>query len=169
MDSLEKTKREFEEAYDQFADALFRHCFFKVSDREKAKDLVQETFIKTWNYLASGKEVRNIKTFLYKVAGNLIIDHYRKVKDFSLDQLTEKGFDFSKTGDEIVNSAEYSRVLSFLAELEEKYREVIVWRFIDGLSPKEIAEIVGVSENVVSVRLNRAVKKLKEKTVPEQL
>lgn len=163
MEPLERAKQEFIKSYDEHADALFRHCFFKVSDKEKAEDLVQDTFVRTWKYISSGKEVRNIKTFLYRVASNLIIDYYRQGKNVSLDQLSEKGFDFSEARDEILENAEFSRVKDLIDELSEKDKEIIIWRFLDGLSPSEIADVLNIKENAASVRLNRAMKKLKEK------
>ena len=167
MDQQDKIRTEFIKAYDELADKLFNHCFFKVSHREAAKDLVQETFTKSWKHIASGKEVLNLKAFLYKVANNLVIDHYRRSKDVSLDALREDGFDHSiNGGEEIVVAAEHSRVLSVLKKLPKAHREIIVWRFVDGLTPKDIAEISGISENAVSVRLNRAMKKLRLRIVP---
>lgn len=163
MEPLERAKQEFIKSYDEHADALFRHCFFKVSDKEKAEDLVQETFVRTWKYISSGKEVRNIKTFLYRVASNLIIDYYRQGKNVSLDQLSEKGFDFSEARNGILENAEFSRVKDLIDELSEKDKEIIIWRFLDGLSPSEIADVLNIKENAASVRLNRAMKKLKEK------
>lgn len=164
MESFDKVKEEFIKTYEELSDPLFRHCFFKVSEREKAKDLVQETFTKAWNYIDSGKEIANLKAFLYKIANNLIIDHYRKSKTSSLDQLMEKGFDVHFPGDEKTeNISEYSQVLKAVQALPEKYREVVIMRFMDGMSPKEISETLEVTENVVSVRLNRAIKQLKEK------
>ncbi|TSC60928.1 MAG: RNA polymerase sigma-70 factor, ECF subfamily [Parcubacteria group bacterium Gr01-1014_107] len=163
MDAFEEAKREFIKAYDELADSLFRHCFFKVSDREKAKDLVQETFLRTWEYLMKRGEIANLKAFLYKVANNLVIDYYRKAKDFSLDSLQEEGFDpVSSGGEEIMVQAEYAQVTKALKSLDPKDREIIVMRFLNGLSPKEIGEILEVSENVVSVRLNRALKRLRQ-------
>jgi DNA-directed RNA polymerase specialized sigma24 family protein len=54
---LSSTKTaEFIALYDEMADQLFRHCYFKVSNRELALDLVQETFARTWEYIASAKK-----------------------------------------------------------------------------------------------------------------
>jgi RNA polymerase sigma-70 factor (ECF subfamily) len=63
-------QKEFEKAYDLYADAIFRHCYLRVSDRELAKDLMQETFMKTWEYLASGKDIDDVRPFLYRTALN---------------------------------------------------------------------------------------------------
>src|SRR3989338_5881146 len=84
---------QFEKAYDELSDAIFRHCWFKIGDREKAKDLMQETFTKSWQYIAQGTSVNNLRPFLYRVANNLIIDEYRKKKELSLDGLMAEGFE----------------------------------------------------------------------------
>lgn len=158
-----QTEQDFLQAYEEYSDPLFRHCFYRVSEREVALDLTQETFVKTWEYVASGKEVGNLRPFLYKVANNLIIDYYRKKKSDSLDALQEGGFDVqSDDAERILVASEGRHALQALGMLEEKYRQVVVMRFVDELTPREIAEIIGESENAVSVRINRSIKKLKE-------
>lgn len=162
MKQHDTVRDEFLKGYDEHADALFNHCFYRVSDREIALDLTQETFTKTWEYIAAGKEVGNLKPFLFKVANNLIIDHYRKRKSDSLDTLTEGGFDVaSDDAERIVAWSEGAHALKILETLDEKHRKVVVMRYVDELSPREIAEIIGESENAVSVRINRSLKKLK--------
>ena len=85
-------EEEFSSAYESFSDALFRHCYFRLYDREKSKDIVQEAFIKTWEYSLKGQEIENTRAFLYKVLNNLIIDEIRKKKALSLEILLEEGF-----------------------------------------------------------------------------
>src|SRR3989344_4975700 len=92
----ETLKREVAKAYDDFADAIFRHCYFRLSNRERAKELMQETFMRVWGYIERGNtiEFTKIKPFLYKTASNLIIDEYRRNKnEVSLDRLREDGFE----------------------------------------------------------------------------
>lgn len=153
----------FLKTYDDCADAVFRHCYFRVHDRELARDLTQEAFTRAWGYLRQGKAVANPKAFVFRTANNLIIDHYRKKKESSLDALAENGFDPS--GDEherMEMSADGKEALSLLGKLEEQYREVVTLRYVSGLSIGEIAAITGQSQNAVSVRLHRALKKLRD-------
>lgn len=155
--------QQFEKAYDDFSDAIFRHCWFKIGDREKAKDLMQETFTRSWQYIAQGTPVANLKSFLYRVANNLIIDEYRKKKELSLDGLMaegfEPGFDEIKTTEQSIDA---KLVLNVINQLDDKYREAVLMRYVDELSPKEIAEITGEDENNISVRIHRGLKQLKE-------
>ncbi len=155
------TKQEFLSAYDMYADAIFRHCFFKVSDREVARDITQDVFTKTWQYLSDNKPVLNMKAFLYKVAGNLVIDYYRKRKTDSLDLKIDEGVQFAS--EEVMGgqNAEIGIVIEALQKLPENYREVMRLRYVDDLTPGEIAEITGQSENAVSVKIHRGLEKLK--------
>lgn len=153
-------KEEFMHGYEQHADAIFRHCLFRVYDRERAKDLMQETFFKTWSYLAEGEKIDNLRAFLYRTATNLIIDESRKKKSLSLDELLEEGFspaDYSHEAMEIASSAK--EIMWIVDELEPTSREVLLMRYINELSPKEIGSLLGESENTISVRIHRALKK----------
>ncbi len=160
---MKYTSQEFANAYDEFADAIFRHCYFRVFNRDKAKDLMQETFVKVWRYVAMGNDIDNLRAFLYKTATNLIIDDSRKKREASLDQLQEEGlepqFDHQTR---IENKIEVERLLKILNQVDEKYREVITMRYVDDLKPEEIAKIIGETANNVSVRLNRGIQKVRE-------
>ena len=160
--SQKKTK-EFIQAYDEFVDAIFRHIYFRIFNRDLAKDLTQETFARTWQYLSRGKEVSNIKAFLYKVANNLVIDEYRRRKEFSLDALQSKGFDVENhDAEQIVHDVENSHILRAVRKLSKDHRDIIIMRYVNDLSIKEIAKVIGQSENVVSVRLNRGLKEVRK-------
>lgn len=158
----EKKEHDFLESYDAHADAIFRYCFFKVSDYDQAKDLTQETFMKAWQELAGGKEIDNHKAYLYRVATNLVIDYYRKKKSGSLDALREEGFDPPERRGENASedNAELRIVREHLDRLDEKYRDVVILRYLHELSPREIAEALVLSENTVSVRIHRGLKQL---------
>ncbi len=163
-------KLRFKEVYEENADALFRFAFYKLSDREKAKDVVQDTFVKVWEYMVSsekadGAEIANAKALLYRIATNAIIDNYRKKKELSLDSLMDDGFDpnDSRRGhDSMIDESEADLVIKSIHALEEEERSIILMRYIDGLSIKEIASITGQRENTVSVRIHRVLKILKE-------
>ncbi len=158
-----RREQKFLEAYEAYADDLFRHAYFRVHDRERAKDLVQETFTKTWMTLSEGATIDNLRAFFYRVLTNAIIDESRKKKAVSLDSMLEEGF---APRDEDATDAVYEittirETHELLSTLPDEYRLPLVMRHLDGLSPGEIAEILGVTENVVSVRINRAINKLR--------
>lgn len=160
---MKHSEEEFLQAYDEFVDAIFRHCYFRVFDREIASDLTQETFVKTWEYLESGKQVLKLRPFLYRVATNLIIDHSRRKKTLSLEDLREnQQFDVMMDNRENVQDViDVGILLTELKKLDEKYREVIILRYVEGFNPQEIAEATGETANNISVRLNRGLQKLR--------
>lgn len=155
-------KDAFLEAFDSYGDAIFRFCMVKVSNKELAEDLTQETFTRYWQALRDGKYMTNTRSYLYTIANNLVIDWYRKKKDAPLDTRIDAGFEPAAIEPGAEESAAYKEVLSAMEALEEGDREVLLLRYVEGLEPKEIAEALGESANVISVRINRAVKRLQK-------
>lgn len=169
--AVESQEERFLKAFEDYSDALFRHAAMRVSDRERAIDIVHDTFAKVWSYVRTGAEVDSYRSFLYKVLNNLIIDEYRKRKESSLDALLEREgvdegsfADLSETTVEaLAATIDGRQAFTLLSELPDQYREVILFRFVDGLGPREISELIEESENVVSVRLHRGLKLLRDK------
>ncbi len=161
----------FLKAFESYADPLFRHASIRLSDRERSIEIVHDTFMKVWGYLREGHEILSFRSFLYKVLNNLIIDEYRRRRETSLDAILEaEGVDEGmfadlreESAEALIDTLDARQVLAVLSELPDIYREPITLRFVDGLGPKEIADLIEESENVVSVRLHRGIKLLKEK------
>lgn len=158
------------EAFDTYADALFRHASTRLSDRERACDVTQDAFIKAWDYLASGNEVRQWRPFLYRVLNNLIVDEYRRKKELSLDALLEEDSTSEaltasgsrREAEEALDDAlAIERVRQLLRGLPEPHQSVLTLRYIDGLTPAEIAETLDISENAAAVRIHRATLRLR--------
>lgn len=158
--TLEKV---FVESFSKYGDAIFRFCIVKVSNVELAEDMTQEVFIRYWQYLRDGKEMTNTRSFLYTIANNMAKDWYKKKKADSLDHMMESGDvprDKTASPEQV---AEYQEVLSAIKDMEDKDREVLLLKHIEGLAPKDIAEILDETANTISVRLNRATRRLQEK------
>lgn len=153
----------FLKAYEDYSDAIFRYCFVRLQQRDVALDLMQEAFMKTWEYVGQGNTIQNLRAFLYRVANNLVIDYVRKRKESSLDKLMEQGFDAPfEIRDAVYSAIDAKYVIKTLEQLDEKYQIPILLRYVDDLPIKEIAEIIGESENVVSVRIHRGIQQIKK-------
>ena len=161
---MKEKEQQFLESYDLYADALFRFAYFQVSDNEVAKDIVQDIFTETWKYLVGGGEIENMRAFLYRTARNRIIDHYRKHKSQSLDAILESGPDFSDERVAEISEAETeaSHILRLLERVEKKYREPVLLRYMEGMGVKEIALVLGETENNISVLIHRGIEQLKK-------
>lgn len=170
-DAMESQEDRFLKAFEDYSDALFRHASIRVSDRERAIDIVHDTFTKVWSYARAGHQIDSYRSFLYKVLNNLIIDEYRKRKEVSLDALMSvEGVDegsfpelSESTVEALAATIDGRKAFELLAELPDVYREVIIMRFIDELGPREISDLIEESENVVSVRIHRGLKLLRDK------
>jgi RNA polymerase sigma-70 factor, ECF subfamily len=163
----EALKHYFKKTYDEYADAIFRFCLMKTSNKEQAEDLVQETFMRLWQSLRDGKEMQNVRAYLYTIANNLVTDWYRKRKPESLTALEEKGFEAKDvTSETPLREAEHAEVLRLVEQLDEGDRAVLLMRFIEGIEPREIAEMLGESANVISVRIHRALKRVRQSIEP---
>jgi RNA polymerase sigma-70 factor (ECF subfamily) len=152
-------EQEFLEAYEAHADAIFRRCLFKVSDREAALELSQEIFMKVWEYGASGKEIGNLKAFLYRTTHNMIVDHYRKARPLYERDLGEHGADVLASIPDLARSdlyAELEHVMRCVRKLPDRDRDIVLMRYTDGLPVTEIAEVLEEKQNTVSVWLKRA-------------
>jgi len=162
-------KEAFVKAYDLYVDQIHRFIYFKVGSREEAEDLCSAVFLKTWNYILENslKDHKTLKALLYKIARNLIIDHYRKNKDketISLDG--DNGIQIIDEQQGAVRAMELKTDLlvleTKLPELKDEYREVIILRFVNELSIKEISEILDKPKGNTRVLIFRALKALKE-------
>ncbi len=164
QETLEKI---FTESFDSFGDAIFRFCVFKVSNRDLAEDMTQEVFTRYWQYLRDGKEMTNTRAFLYTIANNLAKDWYKKKKSVSLDEKMETGSIPAGSEPDPERMAEYQEVIDAIGDLEQKNKEVLLLRYVEGLQIKDIADILNETTNAISVRINRATKKLKSKMTYE--
>jgi len=170
LKKLKKKDRDsFIKAYDLFSDDIYRFIYFKVSDTEEAKDLTSIVFLKTWNYIQSKSvlEFRTLRALIYQIARNSIIDHYRlQKKHLSLQNPEVVKKEKDQRSEDVIEkinvSFEYENLISSIKELKDEYQEVIIFRFIEELSIKEISEIMGKNSGNIRVLIYRATRALKK-------
>ncbi|MFA6106789.1 MAG: sigma-70 family RNA polymerase sigma factor [Patescibacteria group bacterium] len=170
MEQNNIAEKEFIAAYDQFSKDILRHIYYRVNDNALAEEMLQETFLRTWQYLRKGKKVDSFKSLLYRVAGNMVIDHYRTKKPPSVD--LEEAFNLPDEGndrleDKIDRDMDLKMIKKYLSELADDQRQMIIYKYLDQLSIKEIADITGKTMTNIYVIIHRGMKTLKNK-VKEQ-
>lgn len=163
-------KEIFEQAYIDLADPIFRYIYFRVFDRDIARDLTQETFYKVWDYIAKDKEIENMKAFIYRTAHNIAVNSIRNKKQtVSIEELQETiGFEIPDIQQqESVNQAhDIASILESFKILSDSDAELMRLRYVDGLSIQEISEISQSSQNSISVKIHRLLEKLKKYNSP---
>lgn len=165
------TEREFLELYDNNVGKIYRYIYFRVGSEESAQDLTSEVFLKSWQYITQRsvdrrQPLKNPRAFFYQVARNLITDFYRQ-KDkapLSLEEIADKPIADKSSGPKEMASIslDMASVKKALLRLNDDYREIIIWRYLDELEIKEIAEILEKREGAVRTLLSRALANLKE-------
>ena len=149
-------------AHKDYGKKLNSYAFFRVSNRATSEDLVQDTFRKTWTYLVKGGKIDVMKSFLYHVLKDLIIDEYRKRKSSSLDALMEKGFQPGEDNSQrLMDVLDGKRAIFLISRLPDKYQRIMRMRYVQDLSLQEMSLITGQSKKTLAVQVHRGLKKLK--------
>lgn len=169
---LESKQSYFKEIYTKEADNVFRFVFLRISNKEESVDITGEVFYKFWQIVCK-EEVNAPRALLFTIARNKVIDWYRKKRTESLEAITEKSEEdenvpfYFQVADEradkdILLSSEARYVMETLQGLPPQYQEVVSLRFIDGLSPQEIGEVLNITPNAASLRINHALEKMRK-------
>jgi RNA polymerase sigma-70 factor (ECF subfamily) len=171
---MNNLSKEFGEIYDKYIDKIYRFVFLKVDSQELAEDLSSETFLRCWEAFKESKapnpgiqKIENIQAFLYQIARNLVIDHYRekgKNDVFSTEQIEAIDPRINLEKRAMLNS-DFNRVRLAIFNLKEDYQNVIIWHYLDQFSISEIAKMLDKSEPATRVMLHRALKALKKELV----
>ena len=157
-------------AHEDYSKGLILYASFKIADPVASEDLVQDTFLKTWNYLVRGGKISVMKAFLYHVLNQLIIDQYRKRKPVSLDTLVEKGFNpYTDQTEKLINEIDGRKYSSYINKLPDKYRTVVEMKYMQSLSLKEISTRTKLSRNTSAVQAHRGIERLKQLVIVSQL
>lgn len=158
----------FIKAYDLYVDQIYRFIYFKVGSKEEAEDLSSLVFLKTWGHIRTNglTTYTSLKPLLYKISRNIIIDHYRKTnREKSLIINNLENLDIIDDKQDIIKKTDSKIDLlvieTKLPQLKDEYREIIILRFINDLSIKEIAEILNKSKGNIRVLIYRALNALK--------
>lgn len=145
------TAEEYNRCVDLYADNLYRFILKNVKDKDKAKDIVQDTYEKLW-LKVSKTEAKNAKSYMFTTAYRTMIDYLRKdQRQGSMDEVPMIAVSHNK---------QYSDLKEILQEalnkLPEIQRSVVLLRDYEGYSYEEIGEITGLNESQVKVYIFRA-------------
>jgi len=180
--ALEGDQQAYTEILKKYRAPLYNLLYRMVKNKMETEDLVQEAFIKAFNSLASFNDDYAFSTWLYKIAINNCIDHFRKkkLKTFPIDKPIEskdgnikREFpDVSYQPDKFLLSKEKDKLIDeAIQNLPEKYRTAILLRHSEDKSYEEISEIMGIPLGTVKARIFRAremlKKQLKHKLFPK--
>jgi len=165
MINPKKQKKQFAKVYDKNIDKIYRFVFLKVSSSEIAEDLTAQVFTKGWNVFRKRDDIENPVAYLYQIARTEIANHYRDKAKFPMALIEESLILDPNPNQEESQGAqsELETIKLCLAKLPDEQQNVIIWRYLDGFSNKEIAKILEKEEGTVRVIIHRALKEIKGK------
>lgn len=165
---MDNYKEKFSEIYDQYIDKIYRFVYLKVDSQETAQDITSKVFLKGWEAYrkaeTSQKAIDNPGAFLYQIARNTVIDHYREkgrtniVSTEMIPQMADQG---SGLHEKAILSADIEAVKSAIQGLKKDYQDIIIYHYIDDMSVPEIAKLMGKTEGSIRVMMHRGLKELK--------
>ncbi len=158
---------------------VFSYIYFIVRNRELAEDIFQETFMKAIVTIKQGRYTENgkFRAWINRIAHNLIIDNFRQEKNeqtISNDECEVDLFNNSKLSDgtiedELVKTQILSDVKKLIEHLPDSQKEVLLLRYYEDLSFKEIADVTGVSINTALGRMRYAILNMRRMADEKQM
>lgn len=149
----------FDEIYQAFSPKIFRVCLGYLNDRDKAKDMTQETFITVWQNLDKFREEAQVSTWIYKIATNKCL---RQIETDGRQTKTELPVQLKHEEPEQDTEQKHIFLQKCIAELPEMER-LIIGLYLEDLPQEKIAEVTGISHANVRVKIHRIKEKLTQK------
>ena len=156
-------ERHFERVAREYAAALARLASAYERDASEREDLLQDILFALWRALPAFRGGCSERTFVYRVAHNRAITHSRRRRPAGerLDDAAEVADQRASAADVVLAAERRERLLDAIRRLPAQYRQVVTLR-LEELSHAEIADVMGMTENTVAIRLTRARKALAE-------
>lgn len=158
-----KKRAAFDAIYQRFSDVILNYCFRIVSTKFIAEDILQETFIKFFEWVEEEKEIRNIGGLLFSIAYSICLKHINKLKETRSEDITtleESYIDKELIEDVREPSFAAEKVAEAMAKLTPLEREIISLFYYGGYAQDEIAEFLNLSKNIVNAHAYRARQKM---------
>jgi len=156
--------------YRELFPAVYGFVRFRVGDAHVAEDLTATVFERALSKLASVREPERVRGWLFSIARNAVADERRRRRPSApldaTDTLEHLWVDSPER--HAVDRDEWRRLLTYLAELDDRDREILGLRFAAGLANREIGEILGLTESNVAQIIHRAVVKLRRRFASEE-
>ena len=146
--------------YNAYSDEIYRYCLSHSSDSELSEDIVAETFMKAWKHYDSFDN-KYPRAWLYTIAKNLLRDHWRKKPTLEFDDRTESDNEYDNPVINTEKNMTKDRVQRAIAALPSEMKDVVYMRCILGLSSRETATSLNITEANVRVLQHRGLKKMK--------
>ncbi|MCI0625260.1 MAG: RNA polymerase sigma factor [Acidobacteria bacterium] len=166
VETVSDARRQTSEVFLELRDPIYRYLLNVLDDPEEAKDLTQEVFLRLYDYLQEGEALSNVRSWIFRVAHNLVINEQKKNGRLSsldvaaLDMQPDPTPDAEKRLLRLEQETRFQRALISLSVKEKHCLELRA----EGLSYREIAEVLGMPQPTLVSFIGRIMKKLVRET-----
>jgi len=153
----------FGQLYDAYMERIYRFIYFRVEDQQTAEDITSQVFLRAWNNLDRFRLGRTpYLAWLYTIAHNAVIDHYRTRKvTTALEDVRLSQPDYAEVVESTIDFAvEMRSIKSAMRTLTDDQQQVLTLKFIEGMSNDEIARYIGKREGAVRALQMRGLRAL---------
>jgi RNA polymerase sigma-70 factor (ECF subfamily) len=168
--AAKRDREAFAKLYDLYADKIYKYIYYKSGRTDEAEDLTAQVFLKAWEAIEHYKwEGYPFSTWLYRIAHNQMIDHYRTHREtFPLDtaRTRESGLDPLESAEKSFSSAQIRGAIRHLTQDQQR---VIILRFLEGYSTAEVANILDKDPDAIRALQHRALRALQPWMVAARL
>lgn len=163
----------FGKLYDRHLTPIYRFIFLRVKGKPDAEDITQQVFLNAWKNIRKYRIRQGVpfSSWLYKIAKNAVIDYYRTERThLDIELVSENILATSAAENEqkFDDALKVKLIKDALNKLAEDEQNVLIMKFIEEMSNKEMAEILEKSDGAIRVIQHRALKKLKKYLNEEQ-
>ena len=154
--------------YNHYVAPIYRFIYLKVSNREASEDLTHEVFLAAWQNLGRYRpQGFPFSSWLYQIARNRVIDHYRVHKQHQPIESADATLTAAPSGieDRLDENLNLQKITSVLHKLSHDQQDVLIMKFVEDLSHAEIAQAMRKSEGAVRLIQHRAIQRLKQMVV----
>lgn len=160
--AVQRDAEAFSELYSLYFARVYRYVRLRVGNQPDAEDLTSMVFLRAWNAIDhfAPKHEASFAGWLFKLAHSLVVDRYRRARDTASldDELSrDEGGPHSTTEAELDWRLTIAELHQALRALTDEQREVVVLRFVEGLSAREVGDIMGKQEGTVRGMQFRAI------------
>jgi RNA polymerase sigma-70 factor (ECF subfamily) len=162
---MDRLREQFSQIYDEYIEKIYRFVYLKVNSQEMAEDITSKVFMKGWeSYQKKGQNIKNPSAFLYQIARNSVIDHYRekaRKNTISSEILPEISDNQEDAQSKAILSADVNIVREAIKKLEKEHQDIIIWHYLEDMPVEQIAQLLGRPEGTIRVMMHRGIKELK--------
>lgn len=161
----DNSREAFAALYEQFMPKIYRYISFRIRDENMSQDLTSVVFEKALTKFSSfNPQKASFSTWIFTIARNTVIDHYRvrKQKEYlEPETRINNEAQYSSPEDEAIRNENTQRLRVFISKLNKREQEAIILKYSNGMSNREIAEILHLTETNVGSILCRTIRKLR--------